>query len=33
MMSSTNDVSDGAKPPMVDKKRLKKMFSWTDDGV
>lgn len=21
------------KPPMPDKKRLKKMFSWTDDGL
>lgn len=32
-MSSTNELSDVPKPQMLDKKRLKKMFSWTDDGV
>lgn len=32
-MSLAHDLREVSKPQMPDKKRLKKMFSWTDDGV
>ncbi|XP_031632902.1 ABC transporter G family member 20 isoform X4 [Contarinia nasturtii] len=32
-MSSISEINEVARQPKPDKKRLKKMFSWTDDGT